>query len=101
MPAGRIVIADREVYSLDGGAEQMLGVQRLTGLRPAPGMLEAPPVEHVDDRAEADAGRGKAVPDLPPARFTVGGDDLGVVELVQALAERLGSDPAPAVHQVR
>ena len=35
-----------------------------------------------------------------PARLAVGGDDSGVVELAQALAERLGGDPAEAVHQV-
>ena len=46
------------------------------------------------------SGRCQAVPDLPPPRFAVGGDDSGVLKLAQALAERLGGDPAEAVHQV-
>jgi hypothetical protein len=32
------VVVGREVDGLDGGAEQMLGVQRLAGLGPAPGV---------------------------------------------------------------
>ena len=32
--------------------------------------------------------------------FAVGGDDPGALKLAQALAERLGGDPAEAVHQV-
>jgi len=46
------------------------------------------------------SGRCQAIPDLPPARLPVGGDDPGVFELAQPLAERLGGDPAEAVHQV-
>ena len=39
VPARRLVVAGGEVDGLGNGAEQVLGVQRLAGLRPAPGML--------------------------------------------------------------
>jgi hypothetical protein len=39
MPAVWFVVARSEVDGLGNGAEQMLGVERLTGLRPVPGML--------------------------------------------------------------
>jgi hypothetical protein len=34
------------------------------------------------------SGRCQAIPDLPPARLTVGGDDPGVLELAQVRATR-------------
>jgi len=45
VPAGWFVIAGGEVDGLDGGPEQVLGVQRLAGLGPAPGVPQPPPVE--------------------------------------------------------
>jgi hypothetical protein len=36
----------------------------------------------------------------PPARLAVSGDEAGVFQLAQALAEGLRSDPAVPVHQV-
>ena len=39
MPAGWFVVAGGEVDGLGSGAEQMLGVQRLAGEGPAPGVL--------------------------------------------------------------
>jgi hypothetical protein len=36
--AGWFVVVGGEVDGLDDGAEQVLGVQRLAGLRPAPGV---------------------------------------------------------------
>ena len=41
MPARWLVVVGGEVDGLDGGAEQMLGVQRLAGLGPAPGVTLA------------------------------------------------------------
>jgi hypothetical protein len=60
----------------------------------------APPAEGVDDGLQVGAGRRQAVPDLPPARLAVGGDDPGLLQLAQARAERLGGDPAEALDQV-
>ncbi len=100
VPAGWPVVAGGEVDGLDNGAEQMLGVQRLAGLGPAPGVLQPPPPERFEDGLEVGSGRCQAVPDLPPPRLAVGGDDPGFLKLAQALAERLGGDPAEAVHQV-
>ena len=39
VPAGWLVVAGGEVDGPGNGAEQMLGVQRLAGEGPAPGML--------------------------------------------------------------
>ena len=39
VPAGWLVVAGGEVDGLDDGAEQVLGVQRLAGQGPAPGVL--------------------------------------------------------------
>ena len=39
VPAGWFVVVGGEVDGLGGGAEQVLGVQRLAGAGPAPGML--------------------------------------------------------------
>jgi hypothetical protein len=38
VPAGCFVVVGGEVDGLGDGAEQVLGVQRLAGLRPAPGV---------------------------------------------------------------
>jgi hypothetical protein len=100
VPMSLLVAAVTEINSLDDGTEQVLGMQRLARLRPAPGVLQPPQVEPVEDRPEVGSGRRQAVPDLPPAGFPVGGDDSGVLQVAQALAERLGSYPAEPVHQV-
>ena len=83
------MVVGGELDGLDDGAEQVLGVQRLAGLRPAPGMLQPPLAQPVDDRLELGSGRGQAIRDLPAAGLAVGGEDPGVFELTQALGERL------------
>jgi hypothetical protein len=77
VPAGWPVVVGGEVDGPGNGAEQMLGVQRLAGPGTAPGMLEAPPAERVNDGPEVGSGRCQAIPDLPPARLAVDGDDPG------------------------
>src|SRR5581483_5493138 len=88
------------LYGLDGGAEQVLDMQRLAGLGPAPCVPQSPPAEIVDDRTEVGAGLGEAVPDLAPARLAVGGREAGGLEFAQALGERLGRDAAKPFHQI-
>jgi hypothetical protein len=52
----RLVVVGGELDGLDDGAEQVLGVQRLAGLRPAPRMLQPPLARPVDDRLELGSG---------------------------------------------
>jgi hypothetical protein len=48
-------------------------------------------VEGLDDGAEVSARLGQAIPHLAAARLAVGGDDSGLFQLAQALAEREGA----------
>jgi hypothetical protein len=43
VPAGWLVVVGGEVDGLDGGAEQVLRVQRLAGVGPTPGVPQPPP----------------------------------------------------------
>ena len=95
VPAGWFVVAGGEVDGLGNGAEQMLGAAAARWRGPAPGMLGAPPGRaRPRTGPQVGSGRCQAIPDLPPPRLAVDSNDPGVLKLAQALAERLGGDPA-------